>query len=87
MSHQSIPGTDYFSNIYDEGLVTLVIMHTFQAPPHIVGSGALVDMDHLGIHEVALNLHVGECVIEAPVLPALGVHVSRGAFGHTSNVL
>ena len=61
-------------HIDDEGLMPFGVVHAFEAPPHLEGSLALVYMDHLSICEIALNLHVSERIVGAPVVPALGVN-------------
>jgi hypothetical protein len=35
---------------------------------HLMGSGALTDMNHLWLSNVTLYLHVGKCIVEAPGL-------------------
>jgi hypothetical protein len=73
--------------INNEGLMPSVVMHAFEAFPHLKGSLALAHMDHLSIHEVALNLHASKNIIGAPVMPALEVNAKVWALNSTCDIL
>jgi hypothetical protein len=74
-------------HVDNEGLVSPVVMHAFEASPHLEGRLALVHMDHLSICKVALNLHASEGVVGAPVVPALGVNAEVQALNSICDVL
>jgi len=74
------------SHVDNESLVSLIVVYTLQASPYVIGCGALINMNHLGISEVILYLHAGECIIGASILPALGIGISTRAFCGTGDV-